>query len=366
MDFGFDWKLGIRHLILFFYGDMSEKLFNFFSSFGIMLAGVFLVFVFTVSFPAVKKAAVKFPKAGPRENVKIQQAVSRQNNSWPTSLLMAPVTKDGSACTATFTLFASIIIDERTGTILYEKNSKDVRPLASITKLMSVMVLLDLPINWSSTTTIVDVDDDSNSHQLKVDEDYYFSDLWNVALVGSSNSAIRALVRNSGITMEQFVARMNEKARKLNLTSLRFVEPTGLDSGNVGNAADTAQLLKEAARFEKINRTLRMAQYTLHPLNQKTETHQIWSTNWLLTKWIPNNFDQDDIIGKTGFINDSRYNFVVRLVDNRHHPIIVVVLGAESNENRFSEARDLAVWAFGHYLWPEDDGYGQASECKVN
>jgi len=342
---------------------MQEKLFNFFSSTGMMIAGVFLVFAFTVSFPAVKKS-VKFPQAGPRENVQVQQAVSRQTNSWPTSLLLAPVAKDGSACSATFTLFASIIIDERTGTVLYEKNSKDVRPLASITKLMSAMVLLDLPIKWSSTTTITEADSDSSSHQFNVGEDYYFSDVWNVALVGSSNSAVKALVRNSGISMEQFVARMNEKARKLNLTSLHFVEPTGLDSDNVGNAADTAQLLKEAARFEKINRTLRMAQYTLHPLNQKMETHQIWSTNWLLTKWIPNNFDQNNIIGKTGFINDSRYNFVVRLMDQRGHPIIVVVLGADSNENRFSEARDLAQWAFKHYLWPEEEGYGQASECQ--
>ncbi|PIT88313.1 MAG: hypothetical protein COU29_00790 [Candidatus Magasanikbacteria bacterium CG10_big_fil_rev_8_21_14_0_10_36_32] len=341
---------------------MSEKLFNFFSSFGIMVLGVFLIFIFTVSFPAVRKSFNKFPQAGPREKIQVQQAVSRQTNSWPTSLLLAPVAKDSGVCAATFTLFSSIVIDERTGTILFEKNSKNIRALASITKLMSAMVLLDLPINWSSTTTITEADDDSSSHQFKIGEEYYFSDIWNVALVGSSNSAVRALVRNSGISMEQFVARMNEKANKLNLTSLRFVEPTGLDSGNVGNATDVAQLLKEAVRFEKINRTLRMPQYILVPLNQKNESHQVWSTNWLLTKWIPNNFNQEDIVGKTGFINDSRYNFVVRLMDQRRHPIIVVVLGANSNESRFSEARDLARWIFSRYLWPEEEGYGQVSE----
>lgn len=326
------------------------------------MMGVFLIFAFTISFPAVKKAAIKFPKAGSRK-VTQNQAYIQQANAWPTSLLVVPIAKNADACTATLTLFSAMIIDERTSTVLFEKKSKEARPLASITKLMTAMVLLDLPIKWSSTTTISKADDNSSSHHLKVGEDYYFSDLWNVALIGSSNSAVRALVRNSGLTMEQFVARMNDKARKLNLNSLRFVDSTGLNSGNVGTAADVAQLFKEAARFEKISRTLNIAQYTLHPLNQNRETHRIWSTNWLLTKWMPNNFDQDDIIGKTGFINDARYNFVVRLSDQRHNPIIVVVLGAESNENRFSEARDLAKWAFKHYLWPEDEGYGQTSEC---
>jgi D-alanyl-D-alanine carboxypeptidase len=82
------------------------------------------------------------------------------------------------------------------------------------------------------------------------------------------------------------------------------------------------------------------------------------STDWLLTKWVPHNFPKDQVVGKTGYIKDSGYNFVAQITDTKKHTIRVVVLGASSNESRFSEARDVAEWAFANYIWPDEKNYG--------
>ncbi|MFA5770987.1 MAG: serine hydrolase, partial [Patescibacteria group bacterium] len=244
--------------------------------------------------------------------------------------------------------------------VLFEKNSDVVRPLASISKLMSALVLLDLNPDWKKVIEIVPEVYDNNSHFINIGEKFTMGDLWNLSLIGSSNSAINALVSGSGIKKEDFVVKMNEKAQDLRLRSLRFVEPTGIDERNVGSARDTARLLKYALTSDRIFNTLQTSEYYAQPLNQKPR--RIWTTDWLLTKWVPNKFGDLTIAGKTGYIDGSKYNFVVRIENGGKRAIRAVVLGSDTMEARFSEARDLASWAFAHYAWPGDDGYEQLAQ----
>jgi D-alanyl-D-alanine endopeptidase (penicillin-binding protein 7) len=202
---------------------------------------------------------------------------------------------------------------------------------------------------------------DKSTHHINVGEKFTLNDLWKVALVGSSNTAIEALVRISGVTKTEFVERMNAKAQAMHLNSAHFTEPTGLDSGNVANAMDTARILKEALRQDKIFSTLSLGECYIQPLDAD-KPRRVWSTDWLLTNWIPNDFTAENIIGKTGYINESGYNFAVRLTDKKDRIVRVVVLGANSNETRFSEARDLAEWVFKNYLWPDQEGYDKLVE----
>ncbi len=320
-----------------------------------MFIGLALLFVFSVTIENKKEEKNLFPKSSLRKNINFS---NQQENKFPASLPAWPLSKNKNVFNSTSTAVASLVIDVVTDKILFEKNSEEVRSLASVTKLMSVMVLLDLPINWNSSTQIIEDDCDVSSHQLEVGDVMKLSDLWNAALIGSANNAIKALVRNSGISQEKFVDLMNKKAKNLGLNSLSFSEPTGLSSYNIGNAKDVAGLLKEALKSEKILKALQIGQYFTNPLNNE-KPRRIYSTNWLLTDWIPNKFSSDRIVGKTGFINASGYNFVVRLTDNKDHQIIVVILGAQNNEARFSEARDLADWIFKQYLWPDEEGYKQ-------
>ena len=324
-----------------------------------------MIFIFSVSsHPQIpvrhenQPVAVSFPTAGVRQ---VEQGGDLPVAQLPASQPTMPLRNKGSQdFNGDLTAVSALVVDDKTDTVLFSKNADEVRPLASITKLMSAMVLLELPIDWSTSTVVQAEDIDVDNH-INVGEEFVLNDLWNIALIGSSNNSIKALVRSSGISEDNFVTLMNKKAQNLGLSSAHFVEPTGLDPGNVASAADAAKLLKEALKYNKILKTMQVGEYYAHPLNQD-KSRRVWTTNLLLTNWVPNDFKVENIVGKTGYIDDSRYNFVVRLGDNYGHALRVVILGAGSNDLRFSEARDLAEWTLNDYLWPDQDGYSQLVE----
>ena len=339
---------------------MSKRISDFLSSVGMMVLGVSLVFVGSITFTA--KPVEKIIDNSPVTQVEpFKRGGDELLPVLPVSRPAIPLLSTSSSeFVGTTTAAVIMVVDDQSNAILYKKNSDEVRSLASITKLMSALVLTDLDIDWATTTVITEEDSDPSSHHLGVGEEYTVEELWKVALIGSSNSAIRAMVRVSGLTEEEFVKKMNEKAKALGLNSLQFADPTGLNSRNMGKAVDVLRLLKFALKNEHISETLQMTEYYLLPLNKKTKRH-VWSTNWLLTNWVYNNFDKDVLVGKTGFIEQSGYNFVVRIPGNKSHVIRVVILGAGSNELRFSEARDIAEWIFGNYVWPDDENYANIS-----
>ena len=329
---------------------MTKKVFDFFSSFGMMLAGICLLFVGSVSF--YHSADVKLPKSGERNWLggDIEQHIL------PVSHPAVPLSRGETDFNGKLTAVSALVIDDRTDTVLWEKNSGEIRSLASITKLMSALVLLDAPIKWATTTEITSEDDLDSSHAIQAGDKLTAEELWHLALVGSSNSAVNALVRISGWSEDEFVGKMNQKAKSLRLNSLIFSDPTGLSSGNRGNARDIVRLLKIALQQDKISNTLQIGEYYIKPVGAKKQ-RRVWSTDWLLIGWIPSNFKPAQIAGKTGYIGDSGYNFVVRLEENEKKAVRVLILGAASNEARFTEARDLAEWAFDNYAWPGDSGY---------
>lgn len=336
---------------------MNKKIFDFISSFGIMLVGVVFLFVGSVSYPQVSQKVKFLPKSNPRIMV---VGGDEQPAILPVSHPNVPLKKDQAVCNVKLTAAAAVLMDDKTDTILFEKNADVIRPLASVSKLMSALVLLDLNPDWKKVVEITPDIYDNNSHFVNIGEKFTMGDLWSVALIGSSNSAINALVSGSGVKKEEFVKMMNEKAKELRLRSLRFVEPTGIDERNVGSARDVARMLKYALMSDKIFSTLQTPEYYAQPLGQKPR--RIWTTDWLLTKWVPNKFGDLTIAGKTGYIESSKYNFAVRIENGGRRAIRTVVLGADTYEARFSEARDLAVWAFDHYAWPDDAGYEKLSQ----
>lgn len=335
---------------------MNNKFSDFLCSYGLMGAGLLLMFIATISFRTGYYPLLKFPEAG---SLSVQAQAGGDaviNPILPLSKPIIPLAKDKIEFKQDLSAAAVYIVDDETGTVLYDKNSEAVRPLASITKLVSAMVLVDLPVDWATTTMVQVEDCDGSSHHINPGEKFSLNDLWNIALIGSSNSAILTMVRASGITQDNFVLLMNRKAQQLGLTTAKFVEPTGLDAGNTASARDVANLLKSALNVKKISDTMHVGEYYAQPLN-KDKKRRIWTTNWLLTNWVPNDFKEENICGKTGYIVDSGYNFTVRLTDDRGHSVRVVILGAKSEEARFIEARDLGDWVFDHYLWPDDPGY---------
>ncbi|MDP2692455.1 MAG: hypothetical protein Q8O88_02315 [bacterium] len=248
-----------------------------------------------------------------------------------------------------FTAKSIIVKDNKSGALLYSKNEYDKRSIASITKLMSALLLLEKNPDWSSLATVVG--SDSMGTHMYAGDIYSLDELWNAALVGSSNKAILSLVQALDWPMEAFVERMNQKARELGMTDTSFVEPTGLEDGNQSSASDIIILLNNALQNEKIKNALRTKEFSLYS-KQREKSHHMWNTNWLLLGWINNDF-AEVIGGKTGYTNAAGYSFVVSIRNKNGNVVDVVVLGTEKHEDRFTEARDLANMVFDNYQWPE-------------
>ncbi|HYE60349.1 MAG TPA: serine hydrolase [Candidatus Kapabacteria bacterium] len=251
---------------------------------------------------------------------------------------------------AQFTAASMIVKDHETGAVLFRKNEYVKRPIASVTKLMSALVVLEKQPVWTTSTQVV-ADDLIDTHMYAGDT-YTLGDLWQAALIGSSNKAIMTLADAVGWPRPAFVERMNQKAVELGMTDTQFTEPTGLDEGNVSTASDLAQLLSSAVQTNAIRDVLVETEKNLYSKERKKQ-HHLWSTNWLLLGWIPNTFHS--VIGKTGFITSSNYNFVAQITDAKGRVLDVVVLGAGTHEARFTEARDIANWVFEHYRWPGEE-----------
>ena len=246
-----------------------------------------------------------------------------------------------------FTAQAILVKDLKTGEVLYQKNEYEKRPLASISKLLSALVVLESNPDWNSTTTVKGDEDIADSHVV-AGAVYTISDLWKAALVASSNQSMLALADSTGMTREAFVARMNEKALELGMKDSSFVEPTGLSEKNISTASDIVILLDESLRQEKIQETVILKEINISPVGVKKLQH-FWSTNWLLLGWVPNKI-KDFRGGKTGYITAAGYNFTMRLARDDEKVIDVVVLGATAHELRFSEARDISYDVFSAFV----------------
>lgn len=327
-----------------------------------MVVGIVLLFLGSVSITAnkVQTVVARLPVSYPRVGWGEEYA----RRAFPVSRPAVPLPKGELAPPTGFSATSAVVVDDQTNTVLFKAEATAPRPLASITKLMTALVLADLPLTWSNSITVLPDDLDGSSHQLRAGETYTLDDVWNAALIGSSNSAVYALVRSSGLSTAEMVERMNERAQELGLVSLRFVDTAGLNKDNVGSALDVARLVKIALGNERIANALSRDQFILKPAGGRPRP--LWSTNLLLTRWVPNTFPSGGVLGKTGYTNEAGYNFAARVKEASGRSVRVVVLGTTEPHDRFIEARDLALWAFDHYVWPSDPGYEAVRPVAAN
>ena len=152
---------------------------------------------------------------------------------------------------------AALIVNNRTGEVLYQKNMNRVMPIASISKLMSAMVVLDARLNMNEVITITEDEIDrlkGTGSRLSVGTQLTRAQLLHLSLMSSENRATHALGRTYPGGMSAFVAAMNAKAQSLGMANSRFYEPTGLDYRNVSTAADLNKLAAAASRYPQITK----------------------------------------------------------------------------------------------------------------
>ena len=196
---------------------------------------------------------------------------------------------------------SAIVLDPATGKVLYEKNADQSVPIASISKLMTMMVFLEQKPALDREVEVTKAELSGGGHtQLRNHEMVSLGDLMHMSLMCSDNVATRVLARESGLAPADFIARMNQKALELGMTHTRFVEFTGLDERNVATAGDVARMLQAAASIELVRDIT-----TTHSYEFRTQrrAHQIANTNRLL-------YGRYEILGgKTGFISEAGYCF---------------------------------------------------------
>ncbi|MEK7644278.1 MAG: serine hydrolase [Patescibacteria group bacterium] len=246
-----------------------------------------------------------------------------------------------------FTARAIMARDLASGYVLFAKNEYQKWPLASVTKLLSALVLLDM--NFDFATTTVSATGELADSYVAQGVEYQAEDFWLAALVASSNRSIMSLAVATGLTEDEFVAKINAKAKELGMPDTHLEDPTGLDPDNTTTASDAATLIAEAVRHDKIRMALLTREINLADAEGENKLH-IWNTDWLLLNWIPNQFLEFNG-GKTGYIAVSDYNFVMQVGDGNGHLVNIAVLGAESHEARFVEAKKVAEWVFESFEW---------------
>jgi serine-type D-Ala-D-Ala endopeptidase (penicillin-binding protein 7) len=232
----------------------------------------------------------------------------------------------------------ALVVDQETDEVLFSKNPDAVLPIASITKLMTAMVVLqaDQPMDEVLTITQDDVDTEKgSSSRLAVGTKLTRGEMLHLALMSSENRAANALGRHYPGGLEAFVSAMNAKASLLGMHATQYVEPTGLSSRNQSSAQDLAMLVRAASEVP-LMRELSTARETAVVVGRRQLQYR--NTNALVR-------DPEWSIGlqKTGYISEAG-RCVVMQAQMAGRNLIMVLLDSAGRYTRIADAERLRSW----------------------
>ena len=235
---------------------------------------------------------------------------------------------------------AALVMDAKTGEVLYSKNTNTALPIASITKLMTAVVTSDARLNMSEDITLQQIDfagagGKNSSSTLKAGDTMNRAEMLLVALMKSENPAAAALARTYPGGRQAFINAMNTKARQLGMNSTHYVESTGLDVRNISSARDLGILVSAASQYGLIRQFSTTAHYDFNLGYRVLKSN---NTNALVRNggWNIN-------ISKTVYINESGRCVVMHATVN-NRPAVVVLLGASTSQARTNDATNLLNW----------------------
>ncbi len=232
----------------------------------------------------------------------------------------------------------ALVVDSDTNEVLYSKNPQAVLPIASLTKLMTAVVVAEakLPLNEALTITDDDIDTEKNSRsRLRVGTTLSREEMLHLALMSSENRAANALGRNYPGGLAAFVLAMNAKARALGMNDTHYVEPTGLSSRNQSSARDLATLVGAAQEHAIIREFSTSQELEVDVLNRPT---QFRTTDALVRSpsW-------DILLQKTGYITEAGRCLVMqaRMAGRK---LIMVFLDSSGRHSHMGDAERVRRW----------------------
>ncbi|OIR04903.1 D-alanyl-D-alanine endopeptidase precursor [mine drainage metagenome] len=248
-------------------------------------------------------------------------------------------TYDGSASLHLASAKA-LVINQLTGETVFAKNINQSTPIASVTKLMTAMVMLDAHLPMDEVINISDEDVDylKGTHsRLSVGTGLTRGELLQMALIASENRAAAALGRNYPGGITAFVSAMNHKAEMLGMRSTHFVDSSGLNSSNVSTAEDLAKMVNAAYHYPEIRQVTTTASQEITPYGRANPIHFV-NTNALVrgSNWSIG-------LSKTGFINEAGRCLVMQ-AEISGQPMIIVLLDSVGKQTRIGDANRIRKW----------------------
>jgi D-alanyl-D-alanine endopeptidase (penicillin-binding protein 7) len=237
---------------------------------------------------------------------------------------------------------AVLVIDEADGTVLYSKQSKSVMQVASITKLMTALVVLESKEPLDEELTILPVDRDKtkgSASRLAVGTKLTRAELLHLALMSSENRAAQAVARAHPAGLAAFLKEMNAKAKRLGMKNSHFDDPTGLSPGNVSTAADLVKLVTASSQeplIEKYSTSEKLAVKVGRQILEFRNTNSLTSKD-----------DWDISVQKTGFTQLAGQCLVMKatIQDRR---TVIVLLNSFGKLTRVADARRIRRWMEGN------------------
>ena len=238
---------------------------------------------------------------------------------------------------------AGLVYDTRSGRFLFAKNPRIKLPIASLTKILSAVVVLE---NFDIKETVIVPKEalrvDNEKQSLYLGEEITIQNLLKLMLIESSNDAAYALAWHANSNGINFIDKMNEKAQSLSMNDSRFLDPAGLNDDAFSTAEDLVKLVRYAIKYDLIWDILTEKSIVVKSVDGKIE-HKVENTDQLLGV-IPDIFG-----GKTGY-TDGALGCMILVVDipDKNDKLISVILGSRS---RFEDTKKLIDWVKEAYRW---------------
>lgn len=239
---------------------------------------------------------------------------------------------------------SALVWDETASADLLARHADIANPIASITKLMTAMVVLEAgqPLDEKLQITAEDAKLARwASSRLAVGTVLTRADLLQLALMSSENRAAHALARNYAGGVDAFVGSMNAKAQELGMTNTHFVEPTGLSSSNVASARDLSRLVIAASKNLTIQADSTARRYVVSIRGKRVEFHTtdalVVSPSW------------DIVVQKTGYISEAGRCLVLKALF-QGRAIVIVLLDSKGLETRIADAQRIRQWMKSHLV----------------
>lgn len=232
----------------------------------------------------------------------------------------------------------ALVIDQTNSQVLFEKNANIALPIASLTKLMTSLVVVEANQSMDEIIEVTQDDIDREKHtgsRLHIGARMTRANMLHIALMSSENRAASALGRNYPGGLPAFVAAMNAKAKSLGMTDTRYVDSTGLSSQNVASARDLSKLVVAAYQHPLIR------EYSTDPKYAVDTGHH--SLQYINSNRLVGNPDWNIGLQKTGYISEAGRCLVMQArIEGR--PVVMVFLDSKGKQSRLADAGRIRKW----------------------